>query len=255
MSKACLVLVAAGFFVATCVAPVQAEPWIVEKGQPRAEIVIAEHPARTVRLAAADLQEYVQKMSGARLPIVTQPSGNAIKLYVGRSPDTDRLGITAEGLKYGAYRLVSGDDWMVFLGDDTEFVPREPWPRSNASIASGELQKAWEAVAGGPWGVPNTTMWKDRHKYRPPSVCLTRRPSPVRMSILKYGPTTSEVLTTPFAGFCTSWVSGGCCRANWARLYRRWIPSLYRKSTKQSNPTSRFGDSVFTDHGSGRSGP
>jgi len=164
MIKACLVLVAAGFFVATCVAPVQAEPWIVEKGQPRAEIVIAEHPVRTVRLAAADLQEYVQKMSGARLPIVTQPSGNAIKLYVGRSPDTDRLGITAEGLKYGAYRLVSGDDWMVFLGDDTEFVPREPWPRSNASIASGELQKAWEAVAGGPWGVPNTTMWKDRHK-------------------------------------------------------------------------------------------
>lgn len=171
MSKACLVLVVASFFAVACVASVQAGPWIVEKGQPRAEIVIAEHPARTVRLAAADLQGYVQKMSGARLPIVTQPNGNAIKLYVGRSPYTDRLGITAEGLKYGAYRLVSGDDWMIFLGDDTEFIPREPWPRSNASIASGELQKAWEALAGGPWGVPNTTMWKDRHKI-PASVGL-----------------------------------------------------------------------------------
>ncbi|MGQ9505151.1 MAG: DUF4838 domain-containing protein [Thermogutta sp.] len=141
-----------------------ANSWIVENGQPRAEIVIAEKPLRTVRLAAAELQDYLEKISGARLPIVTAPSGTAVKLFVGRTRYTDQLRITAEGLHHGAYRLVSGDDWMVFLGEDTEFVPREPWPRSNATIASGELQKAWEAIAGGPWRVPNATMWKDRHK-------------------------------------------------------------------------------------------
>ena len=39
-----------------------------------------------VRLAAADLQEYVRKMTRAHLPIVTEPSGTAVKLFVGRSP-------------------------------------------------------------------------------------------------------------------------------------------------------------------------
>ena len=146
-----------------------AERFIVENGEPRAEIVIAEQPDRSVRLAADDLRTYVEKITGARLPIVTEPtiagpSGKAVKLFVGRSPHTDRLGITTKGLKYGAYRLVSGDDWLVFLGDDTDFVPREPWARSNGDIVNGELQKAWEAAAGGPWRVPNANMWKDRDK-------------------------------------------------------------------------------------------
>ena len=52
-----------------------ADSFIVENGQPRAEIVIAEKPLRSVRIAADDLQTFVQKMSGARLPIVTEPSG------------------------------------------------------------------------------------------------------------------------------------------------------------------------------------
>lgn len=99
---------------------VAAEPLIVDNGKPPAEIVIAERPARTVRLAATDLQMYVQKISGARLPIVTvpsdalpnntRPSEKIVKLFVGRNSYTDRLGITADGLKFGDYRLVSGND-------------------------------------------------------------------------------------------------------------------------------------------------
>jgi len=147
------------------VASAHAAPaFIVENGEPRAEIVIAEQPQRTVRLAADDLRTYVQKISGARLPIVTQPGDAAVKLFVGRSPHTDKLGVTAEGLKFGAYRLVSGADWMVFIGDDTDFVPREPWARNNGGIRSGKLQQDWEAVAGGSWRAPNATMYKDFDK-------------------------------------------------------------------------------------------
>lgn len=141
-----------------------AEVFIVESGQPRAEIVIAEQPQRTVRIAAADLQEYVQKISGARLPIVTQPSGAAVKLFVGRSPHTDELGFTAEGLKFGAYRIASGGDWMVFIGDDTDFVPPEIRARNNNDIVSGKLQKAWEAASGGTWLAPNVNMYKELDK-------------------------------------------------------------------------------------------
>ena len=86
---------------------------LVKDGQPQAEIIIAENPQRSARLAAHELQTYVQKISGAKLPIVTRPSGTMpVKLYVGRSADTDRLKITADGLKDGAYRIATGPDWM-----------------------------------------------------------------------------------------------------------------------------------------------
>jgi len=140
------------------------EHFIVENGQPRAEIVIAEKPQRTVRIAAADLQAYVQRISGARLPIVTKPGGKTVKLFVGRSPHTDMLGITAEGLKFGAYRLVSSADWMVFIGDDTDFVPPEIRAKNNNDIVSGKLQQAWEAASGGTWLAPNVNMYKELDK-------------------------------------------------------------------------------------------
>ncbi len=40
-----------------------ADPFLVENGESRAEIIIAESPARSTRLAAADLQTYVAKIS------------------------------------------------------------------------------------------------------------------------------------------------------------------------------------------------
>jgi len=141
-----------------------ADSFIVENGQPRAEIVIAANPLRTVRLAAADLQTYVQKISGARLPIVTEPSGRAVKLFVGRSAHTDKMGIKTDGLDFGAYRLVSGPDWMVFMGEDTEFTPPEPWARNNQGITNGKLQQDWETVSGVTSRVPNANLYKDLNK-------------------------------------------------------------------------------------------
>src|SRR5712672_663653 len=46
-----------------------ADAFLVKDGQPQAEIVIAENPQRAVRFAAQDLRTYVEKISGARLPI------------------------------------------------------------------------------------------------------------------------------------------------------------------------------------------
>lgn len=138
---------------------------LVEKGTPRAEIVIAGTPARSVRLAAHELRESLAKISGARLPIRTAPSGAAVvKLLVGESAHTESLGLSAEGLAHGAYRLVSGPDWIAFLGDNTDFVPKEPWAPNNEAIRSGKLQTAWNAITGENWGVPNATMYKHRLK-------------------------------------------------------------------------------------------
>jgi len=144
-------------------APALGEAFLVQDGRPRAEIILAENPKRSARLAADELRTCVEKISGAILPITTAPSPDVpVQIYVGRSIQTDRLGITADGLPHGGYRIVSGDDWLVLLGDDTEFVPVEPWARNNGDRVSGRLQRAWEEVAGGPWGVPNGGMYKNR---------------------------------------------------------------------------------------------
>ena len=49
-----------------------ADTFLVENGQPLAEIVIAEKPARMTKLAAKELQSTIAKMSGATLPVVTE---------------------------------------------------------------------------------------------------------------------------------------------------------------------------------------
>lgn len=138
-----------------------AEPFVVEKQVARAEIIIAERPTRTQRLAARDLQLYLRKISGAELAIRSVPSVEfPIKLYVGASAHTKKLGISAQGLKYGAYRIVSGENWMAFMGDDTDFVPIEPWPRSSSDIRSGKTQHAWDKITGANWGYPNKQIYK-----------------------------------------------------------------------------------------------
>jgi len=134
--------------------------FIVENGQPRAEIIIAESPPRTVHLAARDLQVYVEKITGAKLSIGSQPGDKPIKIYVGRSAHTDRLGITDEGLKYGAYRIVSGKDWLVLLGQDSDFTPIEPWPRNYDDIRSGRMQAAWDKITGAQWGYMHSQLHK-----------------------------------------------------------------------------------------------
>lgn len=140
------------------------EMLLVEKGMPRAEIVVAENRPRMVTLAALELQQYVQKMSGARLPIVTSPTtGAPVKIYVGQSAETDRLGVTAEGLRDGAYRIVTGPGWLVLIGKDRDFdSSKMPWPLSRKDVPRATA--AWaQATAGktdAAWGFPFASGFK-----------------------------------------------------------------------------------------------
>jgi len=145
--------------------PIQgfAESFLVENGEPKAEIVIASDPPRSTRLAAHELQTSLEKISGAKLNIATTPSADVpVKIYVGASPHAEKLGITAEGLKHGAYRIVSGEDWLALIGDDTDFVPVEPWAKNNGDRRT--LQARWEKASELPYGVPNGGMYKHRER-------------------------------------------------------------------------------------------
>lgn len=77
-----------------------------------------------------NLQRHIQRMSGARLPIVTSPDATLpVKNYVGKSAGTEKLGVKDDGLNDGAYKMVSGPGWIVLIGSDADFdTDRVPIP-------------------------------------------------------------------------------------------------------------------------------
>ncbi|MBI4026442.1 MAG: DUF4838 domain-containing protein [Verrucomicrobia bacterium] len=73
----------------------KAEPLvIVENGQPRAAIVVAADEPKAAN-AAAEIQKYVEKMSGAKLPIVKEgdPVKAPISILVGHTTAAQKLGV------------------------------------------------------------------------------------------------------------------------------------------------------------------
>jgi hypothetical protein len=136
---------------------------LVENGQPRAEIVLAEERPRMTTLAALELRQFIEKMSGARLPVGTTPGSAPVKIHVGESAETKRLGVTSEGLRDGAYRIVAGSDWVVLLGADRDFDPKAmPWPlkRNDTPRAEAEWQKLTAGKSDAAWGFPFVSGFK-----------------------------------------------------------------------------------------------
>lgn len=136
-----------------------AQPFLVENGQPRAEIIISDRPTRTQRVAAHEFRQHIEKISGAKLPIVTQPSGNAVKVFIGAS---DSCPVKADGLKDGAYRIATGADWMALIGDDADFEPVGPFAKHNGDIPRAQAE--WDKIVGAPYGLPNPGLYKHRAK-------------------------------------------------------------------------------------------
>lgn len=139
------------------------EAYIVEEGEPRAKIIIAEEPPRLVDLAARELQEYIKKISGAELPIGTAPSDEwPVSIFIGETPYTDELDITAEGLSESAFRIVSGPDYLAVVGRDVDFEPIEPAVTTVAERE--EVQEEWRKLSGFDTRAPANHGFKDFHR-------------------------------------------------------------------------------------------
>ena len=135
---------------------------IVQDGRPNAEIIIARKAPRAVELAAEELQTALEKISGARLPVVREPAGASVRIFVGRSPSTERLNVSGDGLPHGGYRMVSGGDWLVLIGDDTPHRPREPYAHKRGD--RDRVQKAWDKMTGARWACPALSKFKSHNQ-------------------------------------------------------------------------------------------
>ncbi len=154
-----------GLLAITClnVAPAEEKAMLIEDGRPLSKIVTAENPPRRVQAAAEELQTYLEEISGARLPVGVEPADDyPVTIYVGRSEHTEKLGLTDEGLEHGAFRMVSGPDWLVLLGYDKDFEPAEPWARNHGGRS--RVQEKWEELTGGRWINPMKSLWRFRHR-------------------------------------------------------------------------------------------
>ena len=150
-----------------------AQPVLVQDGKAHAEIVVAEGAAPATKLAAAQLQEHLAGMTGVTLPMVNQPTdAAAARIYVGPSPFIEALGVQTRDLKHDAYRIVSGEKWLVLAGRDIPFMQQRGAQATELLKLAGmkpgaEHDKVWEkwyALSGGKWSLPYSQLWKDYNK-------------------------------------------------------------------------------------------
>jgi hypothetical protein len=100
---------------------------LVADGKAGCTIVIAEKPTNNAKAASAELQHYVEKISGAKLDIRSDSENVAgAKILVGRSRLTDAIagleipdGLTPALAEEG-YIIKCSDDTLVLAGNDTE---------------------------------------------------------------------------------------------------------------------------------------
>ena len=131
----------------------------MKKGVPQSQIVVADDALPQVRFAARELQEHLEKMTGAKLPIVNAP-GNDFPgaIYVGENAYTKTLGITTDGLPMEGYKIVADGKNLFLIGRDGT-VPRIP--RGIKSINDRtQYIKEWQELTGENWDMP-------RHIYDP----------------------------------------------------------------------------------------
>ena len=137
-----------------------AQQAIVKDGKSLAQIILSDHPTRMTKLAAEELQNHIEKITGAKLPISTSVDKEIpVQIYVGKSSYTDQLNITDAGLKNDAFRMVSGKNYLVLLGHDSEFTPKEPFMRDYPDAA--RAQKEWDKLTGETWGFPAGNLYKE----------------------------------------------------------------------------------------------
>lgn len=154
------VLAIASFSIAPHTA--HGEMFIVKDGVPQACIVLADPATRTAKLAAEQLQAFIAKMSGATLPVQTTPADGGVNIYIGRAATS--VGVTTDGLKYGAYHVRSGDNWLALAGDDAEFVPTEPYRYTKSPADSQAAYDKWTKLTGEKFGLPNSQLCMHRGK-------------------------------------------------------------------------------------------
>ena len=119
-----------------------------ETGRPYQEIVVAPDAADTVKLAATELQKFTNEICKANLKIVNKATKSPV-IYVGKSPELTKIGITADKLPSEGYQIQTGKGFLAIIGRDYKggavIGPRNPWNRNEVYNTTLKLGMFGEA--------------------------------------------------------------------------------------------------------------
>ena len=97
---------------------------LVKDGKPVSEIVVAENAPEGTLLAALDLQLHLEKISGAKLRIVTPDRVQTESLIcVGESEVTRKAGYKMPAFERSGYDILVRGNLTVLTGPVTQFKP------------------------------------------------------------------------------------------------------------------------------------
>jgi len=127
---------------------------VVKDGQAKAEIVIPKDANPIVKTAATEFQGIIEKMSGAKLEIVDEPTGKfQTKIWFGENEMTKKLGLDLKDVKYDGYKIIVKGDDIIAAGVDIEWY--KYYGFNDDSLWQG--QDKWLKHTGG-------------HKWRPAQI-------------------------------------------------------------------------------------
>ncbi|MAE63972.1 MAG: hypothetical protein CMJ18_06830 [Phycisphaeraceae bacterium] len=109
------------FAIATAPSHVVAGLRLTDDGRPDATIILSERPRGSAQLAAYELQHFIERISGAKLPIVREPAQvQGTRILVGESEATKALGLSNDSFKPQEYLLRTAPDTLVLIGHDRD---------------------------------------------------------------------------------------------------------------------------------------
>ena len=92
---------------------------LVREGRPEAAIVLATRATQAAQLAAYELQYHLEKISGARVPIVTDTAEvEEPRILVGQSRYTEQLGLRGGDFKPQEYLIRIAPGTLILMGRD-----------------------------------------------------------------------------------------------------------------------------------------
>ncbi|HJN15554.1 MAG TPA: DUF4838 domain-containing protein [Armatimonadota bacterium] len=230
---------------------------LVRDGQPQSTIVLAAEPRASAQLAAFELQHYLQKMSGATIPIAREPGEvTGARILVGASAATLALGHAVDDLGEQEYVIKTLPETLLLVGHDGPSVADVQYEdyRSLYDAASGPIGTCYavhaflENTLGVRWYYPNEEMGE----VVPSSATIAvgeldvrRRPDAPIRQIYPLFSNTEQLYYTDWdqpTKFQSSWVNARTSLLYWIRN-RLWGAMRYGANHSFHGYDVAFGES------------
>jgi len=101
---------------------------LVENGEPKAIIIINKESSGVITYAAAELQTYLEKISGAKLPIIRIDNEKTSEIenltssknliLLGENILTQKMGFSTKEFKPDGFRIITKDNFLIIIGKD-----------------------------------------------------------------------------------------------------------------------------------------